>query len=106
MKYSFQIYDGLNRAIHSRISRRYALSVTALLLLVLGATLAMWLRHSTPLVVYIWAFFPSVVDMILIASGDHTARAGQLTGGLIVMWSGNALLFGALLYVYRRLARN
>ncbi len=100
------VVDGLNRNIRSRLLRRYALSVTAMLLLVLGATLAMWLRHSTPLVVYVWAFLPSVVDMILIASGDHTARAGSMTGGFLLMWSGNALLLGALVYVYRRLARN
>ena len=98
--------DHLNRDIRSLILRRYALSGTAMLLLVLGATLAMWLRHSPPLVVYVWAFLPSVVDMILIASGDHAARAGQMTGGLLLMWSGNALLLGTLLYVYRRLARN
>ncbi|MCH7797614.1 MAG: LptF/LptG family permease [Planctomycetes bacterium] len=98
--------DHLNRDIRSLILRRYALSCTAMLLLVLGATLAMWLRHSAPLVVYVWAFLPSVVDMILIASGDHAARAGQMTGGLMLMWSGNALLLGTLLYVYLRLARN
>jgi len=100
------LVETLDRTIRSRLLRRYALSVTAMLLLVLGATLAMWLRHSPPLVVYVWAFFPSVVDMILIASGDHTARAGEMTGGLLLMWSGNALLFGTLLYVYHRLARN
>jgi len=96
----------LDRTITSRLLRRYALSATALLLLLLGATLAIWLRHSAPLVVYMWAFLPAVIDIILIASGDHMARGGQLAGGLVLMWSGIALLIGAQVYVYRRLARN
>jgi lipopolysaccharide export LptBFGC system permease protein LptF len=96
----------LERSITSRLLRRYALSATAMLLLLLGATLAIWLRHSQPLVVYIWAFLPSVVDMMLIASGDHMARAGQVAGGLTLMWSGPGLLLAALAYVYFRLSRN
>ena len=98
--------DYLNRTITSRLMRRYALSVTAMLLLLLGATLAIWMRHSSPLVVYVWAFLPAVIDIMLIASGDHRARAGDLVGGLVIMWSGIALLIGAQVYVYRRLARN
>ncbi|TDJ57181.1 MAG: hypothetical protein E2O40_03380 [Planctomycetota bacterium] len=80
--------------------------MTAMLLLLLGATLAIWMRHSSPLVVYVWAFLPAVIDIMLIASGDHRARAGDLVGGLVIMWSGIALLIGAQVYVYRRLARN
>ncbi len=98
--------DYLDRTITSRLLRRYALSATAMLLLLLGATLAIWLRNSSPLVVYVWAFLPAVIDIMLIASGDHMARGGQLAGGLVLMWSGIALLLGAQAYVYRRLARN
>jgi hypothetical protein len=98
--------DYLDRTITSRLLRRYALSATAMLLLLLGATLAIWMRHSSPLVVYVWAFLPAVIDIMLIASGDHRARAGDLVGGLVIMWSGIALLIGALVYVYHRLARN
>ncbi len=98
--------DYLDRTITSRLLRRYALSATAMLLLLLGATLAIWMRHSSPLVVYVWAFLPAVIDIMLIASGDHMARAGQLAGGVVLMWSGIALLLGAQAYVYRRLARN
>ncbi len=98
--------DYLDRTITSRLLRRYALSATAMLLLLLGATLAIWLRHSSALVVYVWAFLPAVIDIMLIASGDHMARAGQLAGGVMLMWSGIALLLGAQAYVYRRLSRN
>ncbi len=98
--------DRLVNNINSRLLRRYALSATAMLLLLLGSTLAIFMRHTMPLVVYVWAFLPAVLDMMLIASGDHMARAGQVTGGFALMWSGNVLLLGALLFVYRRLARN
>ena len=98
--------DRLVNNINSRLLRRYALSATAMLLLLLGSTLAIYMRHTMPLVVYVWAFMPAVLDMMLIASGDHMARAGQVTGGIALMWSGNGLLLGAFLFVYRRLARN
>ena len=101
-----QVVGNLQRAITTRLLRRYALSVTAMLLLVLGATLAMWLRDGTPLVVFVWSFLPAVVDIILIASGDHVARAGAMTGGILLMWSGNAMLMATLLFVYGKLARN
>ena len=100
------VVQNLQRAISTRLLSRYALSVTAMLLLVLGATLAMWLRDGPPLVVFVWAFLPAVVDMVLISSGDHVARAGAMTGGILLMWSGNAMLLAILLCVYGRLARN
>ena len=58
------------------MSRRYALSMTAMLLLLLGATLAMLLRDSPPLVTYTWAFLPSILDILLISGGDHMVRRG------------------------------
>ena len=96
----------LEREISSRLQRRYALSMTAMLLLLLGATLAMWLRHSLPLVIYIWAFVPSIADVLLISSGDHMIRSGVAIPGMMVLWSGNALLLTMLVVVYRRLMRN
>ncbi len=96
----------LEREISSRLQRRYALSVTAMLLLLLGATLAIWLRHSLPLVIYIWAFVPSIGNVLLIAGGDHMIRSGLAIPGMMVLWSGNALLLTMLVLVYRRLMRN
>ena len=96
----------LKLEIDSRLQRRYALSLTSLLLLLLGATLAMWLRNSLPLVTYIFAFLPSVLDILLISGGDHMIRHGLVVGGTAVMWSGNALLAVILLGVLARLMRN
>jgi lipopolysaccharide export LptBFGC system permease protein LptF len=89
----------------SHLLQRYALSVTALLLLVLGAVLAIWLRHTLPLTVYFWAFVPAVLDLILISAGHQLLRDGRLSGHL-VMWSGSALIVGVLAMAYFKLARH
>ena len=92
--------------IESRMQRRYALSATAMLLLLLGTTLAMVLRNSLPLVIYVWAFAPSILDVILITGGGHMVRGGQVALGTVVLWSGNALLAAMIAFAYRRLIRN
>lgn len=96
----------LRLEIRSRLLRRYAMSLTAMLLPLLGAVLAMWLRDSLPLVIYVWAFAPSILDMLLISGGDHMVRQGQILGGVLIMWSGNGLLLAALTFALIRLMRN
>jgi lipopolysaccharide export LptBFGC system permease protein LptF len=96
----------LQREITARLIKRYALSVTATLLLLLGATMAMWLRESMPLSIYLLAFLPSVLNLILISSGDHMIRDDAEVVGLIVMWSGNVTLLALNLLAYTRLSRN
>ena len=98
--------SGLRRQVTSRLNRRYALSTTAFLLLLLGSILAMLLRHSQPLVVYMWAFLPALLDLILISSGSSMIRAGSISFGLVLMWSGNGLLLLFILISYARLARH
>jgi lipopolysaccharide export system permease protein len=95
----------LNREIRARLANRYALSVTAALLLILGGVLAMWLRTSMPLTIYLWAFLPAIVDLILISAGEQLMRDDRLLAPY-VMWSGNAVLFVLLLAAYVRLGRN
>jgi lipopolysaccharide export LptBFGC system permease protein LptF len=96
----------LGHEVRSRLAKRYALSVTAALLLLLGAVLAMWLRNTLPLQVYVIAFLPAVVDLILISGGEQMMKSGNLAGGLTVMWSGNAVLAAIGLFSYARLARH
>ncbi len=96
----------LRLQIESRLQRRYAMSLTALLLLVLGGTLAMVLRESLPLVIYVWAFVPSILDVILISGGGHMVKSGQVALGTAVLWSGNALLAAIIAFAYSRLIRN
>lgn len=95
----------LGREIRARLTNRYALSITALLLTVLGGVLAMWLRGSLPLTIYLWAFVPSILDLILISAGEQMMRDGRELAPL-VMWSGNAILVLVLITAFLRLSRN
>jgi hypothetical protein len=104
--------DGLRRAIVTldrdvteRLAQRYALSATAPLLLLLGAVLAIWKRHSMPLHLYLWAFLPAIASLLVISGGSQLLRSGQWLGW-IVMWSGNAGLMTMIAGVYARLRRN
>ncbi len=92
--------------IDAQVVRRSTLSVTALLLLVLGSILAVLLRNLPPLGVYIWAFFPALLDLILIASGTGMIRDDELVSGTIVSWSGNGILLIMILLIYSRVSRN
>lgn len=92
--------------IDAQVVRRSTLSVTAFLLLTLGAILAVLLRNLPPLGVYIWAFFPALLDLILIASGNGMIRDGDLVSGTIVSWSGNGILLVMILFIYSRVTRN
>jgi len=97
--------DDLQREITSRLMGRYALCMTAMLLLMLGSVLSMWLRGSLPLTVYLWAFLPSILDLILISAGEQLMRDGRALG-LPVLWSGNVIMLVAIIVVYLKLARN
>ncbi|MHC4083190.1 MAG: LptF/LptG family permease [Planctomycetota bacterium] len=105
-EYLADMVKDLRLAIDSRLLRRYALSLTGMLLLLLGATLAMWLRDSLPLVTYVWAFLPAILNVLMISGGDHMAREGLVVSGYAVMWSGNGLLLVLTLYILARLMRN
>lgn len=105
-KYLDSKISGLRLQVTSRLNRRYALSLTALLLLLLGSILAMKLRNSQPLVVYMWAFLPALLDLVLISSGSSMIRAGSVLLGLTLMWSGNGFLLLFISVGYARLARH
>ncbi len=96
----------LQLEIRARMTSRFATSLTALLLLLLGATLAMWRRGDTPLTIYLYAFLPSVLGLILVSSGEHLVRDAAVVQGYALMWSGNAVLAGIIGWAFLRLSRN
>lgn len=85
---------------------RVAQSVCAPLLLLLGAVLAVHLRRSSPLAIYSIAFVPAIIDILLINSGQHAMRDGDVVWGLIVMWSGNLLVALAVWWAWARVAKH
>jgi len=74
-----------------KLHERFALSAACVLMVLTGAVMAMRLRDSLPLPVYLWSFFPALVTVI-------TANAGagmvQRVGGpgLLLLWGGVAAL--------------
>lgn len=90
----------------ARLHQRAALATTGLLLVMLGSLLALVMRNTLPLTIYLLAFLPSILDMLLISGGEQTIRDNNLTVGAAVMWSGNALLAALSILAYLRLRRN
>lgn len=98
--------ERLQWEVTSRLLKRYALSATALLLIVLGSILAVWLRQSQALMIYMLAFMPAILDLILISGGGQMMNEGRLVAGGVVMWSGNTALLLITLVAFLRLRRN
>ena len=94
----------VDRDLWSNQVQRVALAVSAPLVLLLGAALAAWKRHSLPLTIYLLAFMPALLNIVTIAGGQQVMRGGGVTTGLAIMWSGNALLAALALHAFRRWA--
>ncbi|MDA1007504.1 MAG: LptF/LptG family permease [Planctomycetota bacterium] len=53
-----------------------------------GAVVAVLLRRTTPLMVYVVAFVPTLIAVVLAAQGKELMRNDQVLVGLVIMWSG------------------
>ncbi len=89
----------------SHILQRVAQSSSILLVLLLGATLAVAMRRALPLTVYLLAFLPAIANILMIEGGRQAMRDGYLGAGAGVMWGGNAILLLALTAAWLRLRR-
>ena len=98
--------DRVTWDIDARIQQRFAQAVTAPLLLLLGAILAIQLRHATPLSVYVVAFLPAIADILLISGGEQMLRRGPSFLGGALLWSGNLLLVTVCIVTWLRLRRH
>jgi len=96
----------LTGQVTSRLWRRWAVALTAGLLPLLGAVLALNMRSAQPLTVYVIAFVPALLNLVLIAGGTSFMRQGSEIGGLALMWSGNFLLLGLIAIAWHRMARH
>jgi hypothetical protein len=81
----------LRREVLGKRSERTASAVACLVMVLAGALTAMRLRHSLPLTVYLWSFFPALVAVLTISGGQQMTRQVGL-GGLAVLWGGVGLL--------------
>lgn len=95
-----QEVNKLLREVLSKQHERWAMSFACLVMVVLGAAMAMRLRDALPLTVYVWAFFPAVLAMVAISGGQQmTHKHGA--AGLLILYAGVVGLgiFAAVEYV-------
>jgi hypothetical protein len=90
----------------ARIVHRSAQSFTALLLLLLGAVLAVYMRTALPLTIYLIAFLPAILDILLISGGEQMVKYGDFFAGTFVAFSGNGILLLMIMAFWWRLSRN
>lgn len=83
---------------------RAALSLAGLIMTPLGAIMALRLRDSIPLHVYLWSFFPALA-CVIIASGGASVTEEHGDIGLVVIWAGCAGFAVFALFEFWRLRR-
>jgi len=101
----------LKRNVIARIHERTAMSVSCLVMMLLGSILAVSMRSALPLTVYFWSFIPAILGLVVISSGaDLVKDVDQFGGadvlGLGVMWSGNFVMAVLSLIFLRKVMRN
>ena len=102
----FKTMNNVDADAFSHLCQRAALAWSAPLIILLGASLAAWKRNSLPLTMYLIAFIPGILNIVMIAGGQQVIRADNVVWGVIVSWSGNAILLLCSMYALRQLARN
>jgi len=87
--------------------QRAASSMGCLLILLLGAMMTCHMQGRTPLVIYFWSFSLAAIAVIITRSSDNMVKDQELPMFLSVLliWSGNLLLFGILTGLGWRLSK-
>ena len=95
----------LQREVTSKIHERLAMAASCLVMVLLGAVMALRLRDRLPLTIYLWAFFPALATVVTVSAGQQlTHQQGAV--GLLLLWGGVVALGGYTLVELRRLARH
>jgi hypothetical protein len=90
----------------AREVQRINQSNAAPLMLLLGAVLAIRLRGANPLQIYLLAFIPSIIDILLISGGEQMLKEATSAAGVFVCSSGNLGIAAMIAIAYRQVARN
>ncbi|MFT5422789.1 MAG: lipopolysaccharide export LptBFGC system permease protein LptF [Phycisphaerales bacterium] len=99
-----RMIDDLGREVLSKRHERYAMSASCLVMVLTGAVMALKLKDKMPLVIYLWSFFPALITIIMIASGQSTIHKEGVVG-VPLLWSGVIGLAAYTLLTLRNLAR-
>lgn len=97
--------EDLMREILSKRHERTAMSVACLVMVVLGAVMALRLRESLPLTIYLWAFFPALGAVLTVSAGQQLTHEHGVPG-LFLLWGGIIGLAGYTLVELSRLSRH
>lgn len=93
----------LQREIISKTHQRVAMSAACLVMVLVGATIAIKLREAMPLTVYLWAFFPALGCVLLISTGEQLAQQSGFAG-LSIMWGSVLVLLGYAIATFRQVS--
>ena len=97
--------DRLGREVLAKTHERWVMAVSCCVLVLTGAVTSLRLTRKLPLTVYLFTFFPAVFCIVIMSGGQQlTTQIGE--PGLLVMWSGVAILGVYTFFQYRVLARN
>jgi hypothetical protein len=89
----------------SKAHERVAYASACLVMVLLGAIMALRLRDALPLAVYLWSFLPALACLLSISAGQRlTHQHGAV--GLTVLWGGVAALLVYTVWQYRTVARH
>lgn len=95
----------LMREVVSKEHERMAMAAACLVMVLMGTVMAMRLRDSLPLTIYLWAFFPALATVITISAGQQLTHGHGLIG-LAVLWGGVAALGAYAASEFVRLAKH
>lgn len=90
--------------IFSKTNERVAMAIACLVMVLTGGVMALRLRDSLPLVVYLWSFFPALASVLTIVGGQQMVHDHGLIG-LPVLWGGVGGLAVFTAAEYTRLRR-
>lgn len=96
----------LQREITSKQQERMAMAAACFVMVMLGAISALRHKDSLPLVVYLWSFFPALVMILLISSGQQHTHGRDVVVGVMILWSGIAAGLSLALLEYVKIARH
>jgi len=107
-------YTDLANHIISELNGRLAFVVSCLFLVVVGSSLGMMFRSGNFLTAFAVSVIPAMLSTVLIVTGQHTVEAtpkdlllqqNNITTGISVIWSGNAVIAIGAIILFTRLQR-
>ncbi len=95
----------LQNEILSKINERWAMALSALVMVLAGAVIALELRDAQPLAVYQWSFFPALGTIVLISGGQQSIHNSGVFG-IPIIYSGILVLLVYTWFALRKVSKH